>query len=185
MRGSHPVEVLRGQSRTLRLADRSRRVKLQLCGQHSGAAVHEAEIQLFFFLVLLFALLGAPLFGEPFLLPDFFTGPFTATISYDCRINSFSSSLRSASSRSSITHLYRPTYGAGRISSRSTSSAKVSGVHLKHKRRSSRPRIVKILPPTFLPTLKQSESPHCSFSVARGNERQESRMESTFTRINL
>src|SRR5580658_586603 len=171
MRGSHPVESSPRKSRTLRLADRSRRVKLHL-GEKTPAPIHQAKIQLFFFFVLLFVLLGTSLFCELFLLPDFFTGAFTATISYDCRINPFSSSLRSASNRSTITHLYRPTYGAGRISSRSTSSAKVSGVHLKHKRRSSRPRIVKILPPTFSPTLKQSESPHCSFSVARGNERQ-------------
>src|SRR5580658_1879895 len=133
----------------------------------AAKSIQKARSQLFIFLVLL----GALSFAEVVLLPDFCRGAFAATISYDCRIKSFNSSVRSASSRSSITHLYLPTYGAGRISSRSINSADASGVHLKHRRRSSNPTMVKIFPPTFLPTLKQSESPHCSFSVARGNER--------------
>jgi hypothetical protein len=62
---------------------------------------------------LLFFLLGAPIFAEVFLFPNFFPDTFAATISYDSRINSFNSSVCRASSRSNITHLYLPTYGAG------------------------------------------------------------------------
>jgi hypothetical protein len=71
-------------------------------------SIQKAEIQLFF-LVFFLVLLDALIFAEVFFLPDFFAGAFAATISYDCRINSFNSSVRSASNRSSITHLYLPT----------------------------------------------------------------------------
>src|SRR5215469_7172509 len=105
----------------------------------------------------------------------FLFGTLAETISNDCRIRSCSSSSPAASNRSSMTHLYRPTYGAGRISSRSMSSENIVGVHLKHIRRVSRPSITKILPPT----LKHNSSPHCNFSVALGKARQNARMEST------
>src|ERR1700751_439070 len=62
------------------------------------------------------------------------------------------------------------------MSSRSISSAKISGLHLKQRPRWSSPSVTKILPAI----LKQSSSPHCSFSVALGNDRQYERMESTF-----
>src|SRR5579864_129463 len=62
------------------------------------------------------------------------------------------------------------------MSPRSISSAKISGLHLKQRPRWSSPSMTKILPAI----LKQSSSPHCSFSVALGNERQYERMESTF-----
>src|ERR1700685_1276377 len=62
------------------------------------------------------------------------------------------------------------------MSPRSINSAKLSGVHLKQSRGLSRPTIAKIFPPI----LKHRSSPHCSFSVARGKARQNSRMISQF-----
>src|ERR1700746_1548058 len=62
------------------------------------------------------------------------------------------------------------------MSSRSISSAKIAGLPLKQRPRWSSPSMAKILPAI----LKQSSSPHCSFSVALGNDRQYERMESTF-----
>src|SRR5258706_12778501 len=61
------------------------------------------------------------------------------------------------------------------MSSRSISSAKTSGVHLKQSRGLSSPSMAKIFPRI----LKQRSSPHCRFSVASGKERQYARMEST------
>src|SRR5580700_4156092 len=75
-----------------------------------------------------------------------------------------------------MTQWYRPRYGDGRISGRSISSAKASGVHLKVSRTWSSPSTANI----FVLTLKQSASPHCNFSLASGNERQYARTESTF-----
>src|SRR5438309_9250197 len=62
--------------------------------------------------------------------------------------------------------------------SRSVSSAKVSGLHLNTRRGGTlaRPIIANILSST----LKQSSSSHCTFSVARGSERHNSRTESKF-----
>src|ERR1700746_1504579 len=62
------------------------------------------------------------------------------------------------------------------MSSRSISSAKIAGLPLKQRPRWSSPSVAKILPAI----LKQSSSPHCSFSVALGNDRQYERMEATF-----
>src|SRR5579863_529800 len=63
------------------------------------------------------------------------------------------------------------------MSSRSVSSAKVSGVHLKHIfwGTAVRARVTKILPRI----LKQRSSPHCRFSVAPGKARQYLRISST------
>src|ERR1700730_9315363 len=63
------------------------------------------------------------------------------------------------------------------MSSCSTNSANLSGVHLSMSRcgtelRDSRAKI-------FPPTLKQRSSPHCRFSVAWEKERQKRRMDST------
>jgi hypothetical protein len=55
-------------------------------------SIQKAEIQLFFLVFFLVLLDGADL-RRSFLLPDFFPGAFAATISYDCRINSFNSSV--------------------------------------------------------------------------------------------
>src|ERR1051326_915149 len=62
------------------------------------------------------------------------------------------------------------------MSSRSISSAKISGVHLKVRRTRSSPNTVNIL----ALTLKHRASPHCNFSVASGNDRQYFRISSTF-----
>jgi hypothetical protein len=110
-----------------------------------------------------------------------FLGTFARTIAYDSRIKSSNSVFRKTSKRWRSTHLYLPTYGAGMMSSRSTSSANFSGVHLKQSLggRESTARMAKI----FLPTLKQRSSPHCRFSSAAGNERQKRRMKSTFISV--
>ena len=63
--------------------------------------------------------------------------------------------------------------------SRSISSAKLSAVHLKQNlglESTPSAATVNILPPT----LKHRSSPHCSFSVASGKERQYARNESMF-----
>ena len=74
----------------------------------------------------------------------------------------------------------RPPYGGviedGRMYGRSISSPKVSGVHLKVSRTWSSPSTANI----FALTLKHRASPHWSFSVASGNDRQYARMASTF-----
>src|SRR5579862_3140063 len=63
------------------------------------------------------------------------------------------------------------------MSSRSVSSAKLSGEHLKHNfcGTAVRATVAKILPRI----LKQRSSPHCRFSVAWGNARQCLRISST------
>src|SRR5579863_754730 len=62
------------------------------------------------------------------------------------------------------------------MSSLSINSANVSGVHLNVNRTWSSPTTANI----FARTLKQRASPHCNFSVTSGNERQYSRISSTF-----
>src|SRR5579863_6828399 len=62
------------------------------------------------------------------------------------------------------------------MSSLSISSANTSGVHLNVNRTWSSPSTANI----FALTLKHRASPHCSFSVASGNDRQYLRISSTF-----
>jgi len=81
MRGSHPVESSPRTKPNFEASRPQQESQIATVRQHSGAAAHKAEIQLFFFLVLLFALLRTPLFGERFLLPDLIPGAFTATSS--------------------------------------------------------------------------------------------------------
>ena len=63
------------------------------------------------------------------------------------------------------------------MSSCSTNSANLSASHLNINRGGTELRLSKAK--IFPPTLKQRTSPHCSFSVAWGKERQNWRMDST------
>src|SRR5258706_14589517 len=96
----------------LRLADGSKQSQIRFVrvggsrGMDGGRAllpansIHEQKSQPLFAFFFRWALLERAIF-----FPDFFPGTFAATISYDCRINSSNSSHRTASNRSSITHL--------------------------------------------------------------------------------
>src|SRR5215469_16878880 len=101
---------------------------------------------------------------------------FAATKSYELVITSLNSTSDNASNRSTITHLYRPTYGAGTMPSSSVRAANDSGSHLQIIvcGTEANPTMAKILPRT----LKHSSSPHCNFSVAWGNDKHNFRTES-------